>query len=399
VVCDDQNACTADSCDPATGECKSVPAVDCDDQNPCTVDACNPLTGQCEHQDVSCEDSNPCTLDRCNPGTGQCEHQGVVCDDQNACTADSCDPATGECKSVPAVDCDDQNPCTVDACNPLTGQCEHQGVVCDDQNACTADSCDPAIGCVNAPVSCDDGDACNGVEACSDGSCVPGNPVVCVASDQCHDVGTCDTQTGACSNPARSDGTACDDGNVCSSGDVCTSGACSGIGAGPVVQASCSMSPTNLNVNARRTTMSLTCSFANVCDPAHPVAIPPSLLDATPVYVSKVDSPADNEPAQTFQDPLTLACPAPDPIGSLYELGITDNTGLRTFSGSNATLTFDKDSDGDCSTLDGDQQDLVSLITGYPDSSDVTICYSGKIGGASFVGCVSEKIRNRGNRP
>src|SRR5258707_1338526 len=39
--------------------------------------------------------------------------------------------------------------------------------------------------------------------------------VVCTALDQCHDVGTCNASTGACSNPAKPNGTTCSDGNAC----------------------------------------------------------------------------------------------------------------------------------------------------------------------------------------
>jgi GH25 family lysozyme M1 (1,4-beta-N-acetylmuramidase)/predicted alpha/beta superfamily hydrolase len=50
--------------------------------------------------------------------------------------------------------------------------------------------------------------------------------VICTALDQCHDAGTCNPATGACSNPAKPDGVACNDGNPNTSGEVCTSGAC-----------------------------------------------------------------------------------------------------------------------------------------------------------------------------
>ena len=50
----------------------------------------------------------------------------------------------------------------------------------------------------------------------------------CQAKDQCHDVGTCDKGTGACSAPAKPDGTTCDDGNSASQGDACTAGVCQG---------------------------------------------------------------------------------------------------------------------------------------------------------------------------
>ena len=55
----------------------------------------------------------------------------------------------------------------------------------------------------------------------------------CVGRDQCHDAGTCNPATGACSNPAKANGTACNDGNACTQTDTCQAGACTG--ANPVV--------------------------------------------------------------------------------------------------------------------------------------------------------------------
>lgn len=74
--CDDNDACTLDSCDgnacvhdPIPGCCHT--AADCDDADPCTEDICN--GGMCENNpiaeccsDVSdCNDGDTCTLDQC----------------------------------------------------------------------------------------------------------------------------------------------------------------------------------------------------------------------------------------------------------------------------------------------------------------------------------------------
>src|SRR6185436_3785486 len=64
ISCDDGNACTDDSCDPASG-CVHTPHV-CDDGNRCTDDSCNPAAG-CVHTPHNCDDSNPCTTDTCDP--------------------------------------------------------------------------------------------------------------------------------------------------------------------------------------------------------------------------------------------------------------------------------------------------------------------------------------------
>ena len=75
--------------------------------------------------------------------------------------------------------------------------------------------------------------ACTQTDTCQAGACSGGNPVTCTASDQCHDVGTCNPATGACSNPAKANGTSCSDGNACTQTDTCQSGACAG--ANPVI--------------------------------------------------------------------------------------------------------------------------------------------------------------------
>src|SRR5439155_13050612 len=82
-------------------------------------------------------------------------------------------------------------------------------------------TCDPQAGQRSNPgksdgTACDlDSDLCT-QDTCQSGTCSAGGSVTCTASDQCHDGGTCDPQTGQCSNPAKSDGTACDlDSDLC----------------------------------------------------------------------------------------------------------------------------------------------------------------------------------------
>jgi hypothetical protein len=221
IVCDDDNACTADACNPATGQCVFTPNVACDDDNACTADACNPATGLCVFTpNVTCDDDNLCTADSCDPATGQCVFTpNVVCDDDNLCTADACNPATGLCVFTPNVVCDDNSVCTTEVCNPATGQCVFTPVVCNDGSACTIDSCHPVNGCQTTPVSCDDNNACT-VDACSAQtgcSNTPINvPVVCNDNNVCT-TETCEPATGCMSTPGALN---CDDNNACTT-DVC----------------------------------------------------------------------------------------------------------------------------------------------------------------------------------
>ena len=62
--------------------------------------------------------------------------------------------------------------------------------------------------------SCSDGSACTQTDTCQAGTCTGSNPVTCTAADQCHDAGVCNPATGACSSPAKADGTSCSDGII-----------------------------------------------------------------------------------------------------------------------------------------------------------------------------------------
>ena len=119
--CDDQNACTADSCD-VGGTCVNAPLPEC-----CLVDAdCVPAEdcqkGTCANnsckfeamedcctEDGECEDQDACTTDSCNANS--CVHTPVLqccqsdeeCDDSEACTTDSC--VDNSCLNEAIPDC------------------------------------------------------------------------------------------------------------------------------------------------------------------------------------------------------------------------------------------------------------------------------------------------------
>ena len=119
--CDDQNPCTKDVCDPIAG-CVYTPADGlCNDGDECTsVDTCS--QGECEPGPaVVCNDNNICTDDDCDPDSG-CVFvpNDAQCDDLNACTdGDSCELAN--CVPGPALVCTDDNECTSDTCDTDTG--------------------------------------------------------------------------------------------------------------------------------------------------------------------------------------------------------------------------------------------------------------------------------------
>jgi len=190
--CDDDNACTTESCDPGNPAAGvngciyvNLNGTPCDDHAVCSgPDLCN--DGICMSESLTCDDGNPCTQDSCTHPAG-CAHTnlsaGAPCVDGNACNGfESCD-ASGVCQPGTALNCDDGESCTIDSCDAFMG-CQHT----------------PAV----AGTPCGDEDPCNGVQAC-------------------HAVGFCEFLAGP-----LLDGTACDDGNPCTEGTECSLNVCSG---------------------------------------------------------------------------------------------------------------------------------------------------------------------------
>ena len=254
--CDDNNACTNDSCDPATGcvfapnltacndgepctlddhcaggKCGAGQAKNCDDGSDCTTDSCKGgacastlLTGTACSDGSLCTVNDTCQFGSCVPGTA------LVCPDGVACTVPTCDGTTGQCGSKAAFDgasCQDASECTVgDYC--LSGNCHSGYIYCGSSDPCLIGACDAGSGkCLFQPgadgVACSDGNPCTVTDLCKAGKCQSGGQKVCEAGQICAQV-TCDINTGAC--VANPNGLACDDGNACTSGDHCQDGAC-----------------------------------------------------------------------------------------------------------------------------------------------------------------------------
>ena len=170
-LCSDGDECTqGDHC--AGGACVFDEWLICEDDNSCTNDQCDPLLGCVYEMNSSpCSDGDLCTTgDLCQ--LGQCQAgPPLVCDDQNACTDDGCSPLVG-CEFVPnQSQCDDNNECTTsDQCSG--GWCQGAVVICNDGNPCTDDLCDATDGCHFDLV--ENGTACgvlNGWD-CQDGQCL-----------------------------------------------------------------------------------------------------------------------------------------------------------------------------------------------------------------------------------
>ena len=246
-LCDDNNACTKDACDPATGKCSNIEDgkvcvscskngdADCpqDAKAPCTENKCQP-NKTCAPQPKSgtCDDGNKCTGTAAKPdacANAKCAPGAAKdCDDKNVCTDDACKPESGCVYTHNADKCDDDSKCTtVDQC--ALGKCAgSEAPDCDDKNVCTDDSCTPADGCVNKhnTTVCDDGSKCTGTkdkpDTCAAGKCAAGATVDCGDAKVCTD-DKCDATAG-CLNPNNA--ASCDDNDKCSAESACSGGLC-----------------------------------------------------------------------------------------------------------------------------------------------------------------------------
>jgi len=254
LECDDNNPCTIDNCDPEAGCSYEHAVADCDDGNACTtVDQC--IAGTCSGAgQLACDDNNPCTADSCDQTNGcVATPKEGTCTDGNVCTPnDNCQ--NGECVGSGELACNDNSECTVDYCNPVTG-CDFQeaslpcddgnqctptdlcagGVCvgtgeinCDDSNPCTADACNAQSGCTNTATAgnCTDGNICTLTDTCANKECVGSGEMQCDDNNPCT-VDYCNPLTGCVNEEVN---LPCDDGNACTPNDQCIAGFCSGFG-------------------------------------------------------------------------------------------------------------------------------------------------------------------------
>jgi hypothetical protein len=127
-----------------------------------------------------CNDNNACTADSCvSAGAAAfCQNTptptGTSCEDGNFCNGvELCDGA-GSCQAGTNVSagtsCADGTVCNGDeTCNGIGSCLAGTPLVVNDRNACTADACDPVTGVSNVAVP--DGTACSGIGACEAGVC------------------------------------------------------------------------------------------------------------------------------------------------------------------------------------------------------------------------------------
>ncbi|EGG19217.1 hypothetical protein DFA_02465 [Cavenderia fasciculata] len=120
--------CNTFTCQPVNDVKTCVPTFLCDDENACTTDSCKADKTGCLHEAVDCNDDNVCTIDSCNStltGDGVvngCFTTDVVCeqDPEDLCTVYACDKVKG-CIATPVVCPIGDDLCNIPSCNKTIG--------------------------------------------------------------------------------------------------------------------------------------------------------------------------------------------------------------------------------------------------------------------------------------
>lgn len=167
IVCDDFATCTSDAC--VAGECVFTEVAGVCVASECASASCDPSDPMSDGSTGcvltvladACDDNNTCTIDTCDSATGACIHTpdvGMACDDGIACThTNTCDEA-GQCG--PGVPDDTlcgglgTDPCRAGVCDPDAAEANTDGCVVTNTPAGTV---------IQAGISC-------GEEACGIGT-------------------------------------------------------------------------------------------------------------------------------------------------------------------------------------------------------------------------------------
>ncbi|EFA75229.1 PA14 domain-containing protein [Heterostelium album PN500] len=215
----DTNPCNQYYCEAGTGLCKFITLSDsdcacCKDAKPnlCQVAKCDSSSGKCNVSNITVDDNNPCTTDSCDPATGQitnkpipcagcqncqggtCVGNDTLCSDGNMCSIDKC-ALNNTCSFTP-VNCDDNDPCTEDTCDPVHG-CQHNKKVCPDVGDCQVGVCVAGVGCSTVERNCSTG------LFCTDSLCIQGIGCAnftrnCVSDNPKCQKGTCNIEKQEC---------------------------------------------------------------------------------------------------------------------------------------------------------------------------------------------------------
>ncbi|MET0388882.1 MAG: hypothetical protein ABW321_23115, partial [Polyangiales bacterium] len=265
--CNDNVACSTDSCNEVQDSCVASFAGGCviggscvaggddDPLNSCRV--CNPAqstTSWTTHvAGEACDDGLFCTDGESCNALGLCLGPARVCNDGLDCTSELCIEALRQCVPTVTSGCVIGGTCITSgtqdpahqcrACQPLVSSSAYSnkllGTPCDDGAFCTAvDACDLTGECAGIARVCEDGLLCT-TDACDENSdtCVATIASGCVIDDLCYADGSgdpsnfcrvCDAQTSNTSWTNKGTNVACNDGFACTDNDACGGGACAG---------------------------------------------------------------------------------------------------------------------------------------------------------------------------
>ena len=172
TVCDDGNACSSkDNCQ--SGTCVAgeyLANTVCSDGNICTQgESCNAVGLCAGGVAVTCDDQNGCTADSCDPGLGcfNVPTLGEPCDDQDLCTLETYCGSDGKCAGGSPACPADGDPCTVDTC--IGGGCSYDLAV-------GAEGCSTEVNCGNGVDDDDDG-----LVDCAEPGCFRASPACTLA--------------------------------------------------------------------------------------------------------------------------------------------------------------------------------------------------------------------------
>jgi hypothetical protein len=208
--CNDLNACTVDSCAPATGACSGTPG------NLGAV--CRASAGSCDLQET-CDGTNAtCPADTLVPALVECRGAAGDCDLAETCTgvdaacpADVLQPSTFECRAS-AGTCDAAETCTgssvacpADAFQPSTVECRPAAGPCDVADFCTGSgaACSgdtkSTAECRAPAGACDAAESCNGIDnACPSDTFQPSTVECRASAGACDAVESCTGSSPAC---------------------------------------------------------------------------------------------------------------------------------------------------------------------------------------------------------
>ncbi|KAK5580013.1 hypothetical protein RB653_000025 [Dictyostelium firmibasis] len=215
TTCNDNNACTIDSCpsantslggSPVSKYCNHTPKVNPNPNDVCNNYQCNPLTGNFDSIPIKCQDrSSEClSSNGCNSTAG-CQYKsacnGNVCNVPNKCSNGTCIVKTSEqC----GIELDGQlDKCKIYSCDPNGVGCIKQDKCKQSEDKCQVVSCEASTGnCITSPIQ----DPLSGEDKCSIATCNPltgefdYNPVVCTPSSNPCIKTSCNSTDGQCYN-------------------------------------------------------------------------------------------------------------------------------------------------------------------------------------------------------